>query len=97
MRHPLIVDGRNLLDPDAVRALGFEYEGIGPPDSATDVLPEAARARAGDERLMEALLLGGRQGGAAGRGGAGTAEAARAGRRVSRSRRTRSRGSSNAA
>jgi UDPglucose 6-dehydrogenase len=29
MRTPLIVDGRNLLDPDAVRAAGFDYEGIG--------------------------------------------------------------------
>ena len=29
MRTPLIVDGRNLLDPEAVRAAGFEYEGIG--------------------------------------------------------------------
>ena len=29
MRKPLIVDGRNLLDPEAVRAAGFEYEGIG--------------------------------------------------------------------
>ena len=42
MRHPLIVDGRNLLDPDAVRALGFAYEGTGRRISATDVLPEAA-------------------------------------------------------
>jgi hypothetical protein len=25
----LIVDGRNLLDPEAARAAGFEYEGIG--------------------------------------------------------------------
>jgi UDPglucose 6-dehydrogenase len=41
MRHPLIVDGRNLLDPDAVRALGFAYEGTGRRVSATDVLPEA--------------------------------------------------------
>jgi UDPglucose 6-dehydrogenase len=31
MRTPLIVDGRNLLDPDAVRAAGFRYEGIGRP------------------------------------------------------------------
>ena len=31
MRTPLIVDGRNLLDPEAVRAAGFEYEGIGRP------------------------------------------------------------------
>ena len=29
MRTPLIIDGRNLLDPEAVRAAGFEYEGIG--------------------------------------------------------------------
>jgi UDPglucose 6-dehydrogenase len=29
MRTPLIVDGRNLLDPDAARAAGFDYEGIG--------------------------------------------------------------------
>jgi len=29
MRKPVIVDGRNLLDPDAMRALGFDYEGIG--------------------------------------------------------------------
>ncbi len=42
MRHPLIVDGRNLLDPDEVRALGFAYEGTGRRISATDVLPEAA-------------------------------------------------------
>jgi hypothetical protein len=27
----VIVDGRNLLDPDALRALGFTYEGIGRP------------------------------------------------------------------
>jgi UDPglucose 6-dehydrogenase len=31
MRTPLIVDGRNLLDPEAVRAAGFVYEGIGRP------------------------------------------------------------------
>jgi UDPglucose 6-dehydrogenase len=40
MRHPLIIDGRNLLDPAAVRAAGFAYEGIGRAVSATDVLPE---------------------------------------------------------
>ena len=27
----MIVDGRNLLDPEAMRALGFAYEGIGRP------------------------------------------------------------------
>jgi UDPglucose 6-dehydrogenase len=29
MRTPFVVDGRNALDPDALRALGFTYEGIG--------------------------------------------------------------------
>ena len=29
MRRPLIVDGRNLLDPETVRAAGIAYEGIG--------------------------------------------------------------------
>ena len=31
MAVPLIVDGRNMLDPDSVRALGFEYHSIGRP------------------------------------------------------------------
>jgi UDPglucose 6-dehydrogenase len=31
MRTRVVVDGRNLLDPDALRALGFAYEGIGRP------------------------------------------------------------------
>ena len=37
MRHPLILDGRNLLDPAAVAAAGFEYEAIGRPTKATGV------------------------------------------------------------
>ncbi len=40
MRHPLILDGRNLLDPATVRAAGFAYEGIGRAVSPLDVLPE---------------------------------------------------------
>jgi UDPglucose 6-dehydrogenase len=31
MRRTVIVDGRNLLDPDQMRSLGFTYEGIGRP------------------------------------------------------------------
>ena len=31
MRNRLVVDGRNLLDPAELRALGFAYEGIGRP------------------------------------------------------------------
>jgi UDPglucose 6-dehydrogenase len=32
MANPLIVDGRNLLDPETVRGAGFVYEGIGRPN-----------------------------------------------------------------
>jgi UDPglucose 6-dehydrogenase len=39
MANPLIVDGRNLLDPEEVRQAGFVYEGVGRPSSPTDVLP----------------------------------------------------------
>jgi len=42
MRTPLIVDGRNLLDPVSARALGFVYEGIGRPSanaSQSSLLP----------------------------------------------------------
>ncbi|HEU5404869.1 MAG TPA: UDP-glucose/GDP-mannose dehydrogenase family protein [Gaiellaceae bacterium] len=42
MNHPLIIDGRNLLDADVVRALGFAYEGVGRRVSPLDVLPETA-------------------------------------------------------
>jgi UDPglucose 6-dehydrogenase len=40
MRKPLIVDGRNLLDPESARAAGFVYEGIGRPTSPFGGLPE---------------------------------------------------------
>ncbi len=39
MARPLIIDGRNLLDPEATRRAGFAYEGIGRPTSPGDVLP----------------------------------------------------------
>jgi UDPglucose 6-dehydrogenase len=42
MRHPLIVDGRNMLDPEAVRAAGFAYEAIGRASSVLEALPETA-------------------------------------------------------
>ena len=29
MSNPLIVDGRNFLDPERLRGAGFSYEGIG--------------------------------------------------------------------
>ncbi|MBA2475471.1 MAG: UDP-glucose/GDP-mannose dehydrogenase family protein [Actinobacteria bacterium] len=42
MRRPLIVDGRNLLDPEQARAAGFVYEGIGRQASPFAALPETA-------------------------------------------------------
>jgi UDPglucose 6-dehydrogenase len=40
MARPLIIDGRNLLDPDDARAAGFAYEGIGRPSSPFEALPQ---------------------------------------------------------
>jgi UDPglucose 6-dehydrogenase len=40
MRRPLIVDGRNLLDPEQARSAGFAYEGIGRAASPLAALPE---------------------------------------------------------
>jgi UDPglucose 6-dehydrogenase len=37
MARPLIVDGRNMLDPEATQAAGFDYEGIGRPRHASPV------------------------------------------------------------
>ncbi len=42
MRNPLIVDGRNLLDPRAAEQAGFTYEGIGRVSSSFSGLPETA-------------------------------------------------------
>jgi hypothetical protein len=32
MELPLVIDGRNLLDPNAIREAGFEYLSMGRPD-----------------------------------------------------------------
>ena len=40
MRKPVIIDGRNLLDPETARAAGFVYEGIGRAASPLAALPE---------------------------------------------------------
>jgi UDPglucose 6-dehydrogenase len=45
MRTPLIVDGRNMLDPEAVRAAGFVYEGIGRPSAARSTRPGVEEPR----------------------------------------------------
>jgi UDPglucose 6-dehydrogenase len=44
MRTPLIVDGRNLLDPEVVRAAGFRYESIGRVSTDLSALPETEAA-----------------------------------------------------
>jgi len=41
MRNPLVVDGRNLLDPEAARAAGLVYEGIGRASSSLRAMPAA--------------------------------------------------------
>jgi len=41
MRTPLLIDGRNLLEPEEVRSVGFVYEGIGRVANAFEGLPEA--------------------------------------------------------
>jgi len=40
MARPLIIDGRNLLDPEETRRAGFAYEGIGRQSSAFEGLPQ---------------------------------------------------------
>jgi UDPglucose 6-dehydrogenase len=42
MARPLIIDGRNLLDPPEARAAGFAYEGIGRQSAEFATLPETA-------------------------------------------------------
>ena len=51
MRRPVIVDGRNLLDPEAARAAGFTYEGIGRAASPLSALPETEEREPELERV----------------------------------------------
>jgi UDPglucose 6-dehydrogenase len=44
MRTPLLVDGRNLLDPGQARAAGFAYESVGRPSDPADLGRPAADA-----------------------------------------------------
>jgi UDPglucose 6-dehydrogenase len=46
MATPLIVDGRNLLDPEETRRAGFTYEGIGRQAVPPDTVPQASRPTA---------------------------------------------------
>jgi UDPglucose 6-dehydrogenase len=40
MRTPLVIDGRNVLDPFELKRLGFAYDGVGRAESAMSLLPE---------------------------------------------------------
>jgi UDPglucose 6-dehydrogenase len=51
MRNPLIVDGRNLLDPEVATKAGFVYEGIGRPASPFGGLPETDEPHLPSEEL----------------------------------------------
>jgi UDPglucose 6-dehydrogenase len=47
MAKPLVVDGRNLLDPEAARAAGFVYEGVGRSSSSLRTMPETDESEPG--------------------------------------------------
>jgi UDPglucose 6-dehydrogenase len=42
MARPVVIDGRRLLEPDAMRVLGFEYARVGTPSSPVPAMPPAA-------------------------------------------------------
>jgi UDPglucose 6-dehydrogenase len=46
MATPLIVDGRNLLDPEETRRAGFTYEGIGRATAPSETAPQESRPTA---------------------------------------------------
>ena len=70
MRTPLIVDGRNVVDPEAARAAGFTYEGIG--RAATSALAGASGdGRAAARASLAGALTGRRRGASARRRAAG--------------------------
>ena len=45
MKTPLLLDGRNLFDPDAARAAGFTYVGVGREPSAVELIGERAEGK----------------------------------------------------
>jgi UDPglucose 6-dehydrogenase len=52
MANPLLIDGRNFLDPDELRKAGFTYEGIGRPEggASTSERHEQGQAKAAGQR-----------------------------------------------
>ena len=88
MANPLIVDGRNLLDPETVRAAGFAYEGIGRPISRRRAADDG-RARACQRTWRRSSSPAARPSGSATRPAAGRRRSSRSA--GGRSPRTRSR------
>jgi UDPglucose 6-dehydrogenase len=39
MAYPIVVDGRNLFDPQAMREAGFDYHPVGRPAVVRDTIP----------------------------------------------------------
>ncbi len=50
MRNPLVIDGRNMLDPEVVRAAGFVYEGVGRAASSLGAVAETEEREPGLRR-----------------------------------------------
>ncbi len=46
LRYPIVVDGRNLLSPDEMRKLDFNYVSIGRPDVVSSKMIRSARVEA---------------------------------------------------
>jgi UDPglucose 6-dehydrogenase len=44
MSQPVVIDGRNFLDPERIREAGFAYEGIGRPEGGAPATGDAAAA-----------------------------------------------------
>ena len=61
MRTPVLVDGRNLYDPERLRAAGFTYEGVGLGD-LTPPAPLPLAGKGGDAHGGRGALTGGRLG-----------------------------------
>ncbi len=53
MRNPLIVDGRNYLDPEAIRAAGIAYDGVGRPQPQGPAGRGDVPAAAGEAKAPE--------------------------------------------